>query len=68
MSAYMSRVTEPRVVETVERQLLQVPMQTLLGSMTSGLAALLRDDKLEDLRLLYWLYRRVPGGLDSVLT
>ena len=42
-------------------------MHSLLGNGSSGLSALLRDDKEEDLRLLYWLYRRVPGGLDSVL-
>jgi hypothetical protein len=55
--SYLSPSSEGRLVEVVERQLLEGPMRTLLEMEHSGLVALLRDDKLEDLQRLYTLYR-----------
>ncbi len=41
-------------------------MQALLEMENSGLVALLRDDKYEDLARLYSLMRRVDTGLPTV--
>lgn len=51
----------------VERHLLEGPMRSLLDAEGSGLASLLRDDKLEDLTRLFALFRRVPGGCETIL-
>lgn len=43
-------------------------MKALVEMENSGLVALLRDDKYEDLSRMYALFRRVEGGLQLIRT
>ncbi|XP_022727593.1 cullin-1 isoform X6 [Durio zibethinus] len=50
----------------VPHELLVMYANRLLEKEHSGCRALLRDDKLEDLSSKYWLYCKIPQGLDPV--
>ncbi|KXZ56311.1 hypothetical protein GPECTOR_1g274 [Gonium pectorale] len=65
-SAYLDASTEPKITRVVENELLKSQMTALLEMENSGLIALLRDDKYEDLARLYGLMRRVDNGLATV--
>ncbi|KAG2493302.1 hypothetical protein HYH03_008438 [Edaphochlamys debaryana] len=65
-AAYMDGGTEPKVTRVVETELLKNQMTALLEMENSGLIALLRDDKYDDLSRLYGLMRRVDTGLPTV--
>lgn len=47
---------------------LPMQMQALITKENSGLIALLRDDKFEDLSRMYSLFKRVEGGLTLIRT
>ncbi|GLC32977.1 Cullin-3A [Pleodorina starrii] len=66
--AYLDASTEPKITRVVETELLRNQMTALLEMENSGLVALLRDDKYEDLSRLYSLMRRphVDNGLATV--
>lgn len=64
VAAYMvPEVTEPKVTEVVEREMIGKQLHTLVEMPASGLVPMMLDDKLEDLHRMYTLFRRVPGGL-----
>ena len=63
---YLNARTERCVVVQVEEELLTRQMGHVLGMASSGLEAMLRDDKHEQLALVYTLYSRVQGGLTTV--
>ena len=63
---YLNVRTEPRVVCRVETELLSAQMRQVLGMSNSGVETMLRDDKHDQLALVYKLFKRVEGGLAAV--
>lgn len=63
VSHYLDASTEPKIKEVAERELISVHMKTLVEMENSGLISMLRDDKIDDLKRMYSLFGRVPGGL-----
>jgi len=63
---YLNARTESRVVLRVEEELLSRQMRAVLGMANSGLETMLRDDKHDQLALVYTLFKRVDGGLAAV--
>mmetsp|Transcript_15091 Transcript_15091/g.45575 ORF Transcript_15091/g.45575 Transcript_15091/m.45575 type:complete len:755 (-) Transcript_15091:786-3050(-) len=63
---YLHISTKPKLLEQVENEVLRVYQQQLLEKENSGVSALLRDDKKEDLGRMYRLFSRISGGLDPV--
>jgi cullin 3 len=65
-SHYLDRSSEPRLKEVVERELIAAHMRTLAEMPHSGVVPMMDDDRIEDLRRAYELFRRVRallGGL-----
>ncbi|MEW5303513.1 MAG: hypothetical protein WDW36_006197 [Sanguina aurantia] len=65
---YLDASTEAKVTKVVETELILNQMQALIHKENSGLIALLRDDKSEDLSRMYNLFKRVEGGLTLIRT
>jgi len=65
---YLDVQTEPRITKVVEIELIREQMKSLAEMEHSGLVALVRDDKYEDLHRMYTLFKRVDGGLNLVRT
>ena len=59
----MDSLTEPKIRDVVERELISVHMKTLVEMEHSGLVSMLRDDKVDDLHRMYLLFGRVANGL-----
>jgi len=68
VSAYLDSSTEAKITAVVETELISNQMKVLVEMENSGLVALLRDDKYEDLARMYTLFKRehVRDGLKSV--
>lgn len=66
VDAYLHATSEPKLLREVEREVLSQHQQQLLEKEHSGCAALLRDDKQEDLARMFRLFSRVQGGLAPV--
>ncbi|KAK9809634.1 hypothetical protein WJX73_009175 [Symbiochloris irregularis] len=66
VSNYLHINSRVKLLFQVETELLAKYEMQLLEKEHSGCAALLRDDKKEDLARLYRLFQRVPKGLDPV--
>lgn len=65
---YLDPATEARITRVVETELIKEQMKRLVEMENSGLVALLRDDKCEDLSRMYNLFKRVDGGLALIRT
>ncbi|WIA23650.1 hypothetical protein OEZ85_000353 [Tetradesmus obliquus] len=63
---YLHASTKPKLLREVESELLAKYEQDLLQKEHSGCAALLRDDKTEDLARMYRLFSRITRGLDPI--
>eukprot|EP00741_Cyanophora_paradoxa_P016671 tig00020934_g16100.t1 len=63
---YLDPSTEPKIRNTVETELIAKHMRHLVEMENSGLVAMLKDDKIEDLARMYDLFRRVPQGLNTM--
>ncbi|KAG2429454.1 hypothetical protein HYH02_014036 [Chlamydomonas schloesseri] len=63
---YLHASTRGKLLKEVETELLSNYEMRLLTKEQSGCAALLRDDKTEDLARMYRLFQRIPKGLDPV--
>ncbi|KAJ9510776.1 hypothetical protein QJQ45_027594 [Haematococcus lacustris] len=63
---YLDASTEPKITRVMEHELITQQMRSLVDMEHSGLLALLRHDKYEDLARMYSLFRRVPEGLPLV--
>eukprot|EP00899_Mesostigma_viride_P019647 jgi/Mesvir1/27684/Mv07403-RA.1 len=63
---YLDASTEPKITAVVERQMIGAHMQTLVTMENSGLLPMLVDNKFEDLRRMYTLFRRIPEGLSTM--
>jgi len=66
VDAYMHPSSESKLLREAERELLSVHEAQLLEKEHSGCAALLRDNKLEDLSRMFRLFSRVKDGLPPV--
>eukprot|EP00191_Tetraselmis_sp_GSL018_P009710 CAMPEP_0177609228 /NCGR_PEP_ID=MMETSP0419_2-20121207/18950_1 /TAXON_ID=582737 /ORGANISM="Tetraselmis sp., Strain GSL018" /LENGTH=732 /DNA_ID=CAMNT_0019104085 /DNA_START=252 /DNA_END=2450 /DNA_ORIENTATION=+ len=63
---YLHVSTKDKLLKEVQTELLAKYETELLEKEHSGCAALLRDDKTEDLARMYRLFNRIPKGLDPV--
>ncbi|KAJ0400979.1 hypothetical protein P43SY_008782 [Pythium insidiosum] len=63
---YLSKVTEPKLIKDLESVLLQVTEKELIERENSGVIALLRNDKLDDLSRMYRLFSRIKHGLEPI--
>ncbi|XP_054804609.1 cullin-1-like [Prosopis cineraria] len=63
---YLHSITEKKLVETVQKELLVTHATQLLEKENSGCHALLKDDKVEDLSRIYRLYHEITRGLEPV--
>jgi cullin 1 len=63
---YLHASSEAKLLKEVEREVLATYETRLLEKEHSGCAALLRDDKTEDLARVFRLFKRVPSGLPPV--
>lgn len=63
---YLHPSTKAKLLKRVETEVLSNYETVLLQKEHSGCAALLRDDKTEDLARMFRLFQRIPKGLDPV--
>ncbi|KAH0637036.1 cullin-1-like [Solanum tuberosum] len=66
VSHYLHVLSETKLLEKVQNELLVVYTNQLLEKEHSGCRVLLRDDKVEDLSRMYRLFHRIPKGLEPV--
>lgn len=66
ISLYLHRSSERAVLEVAEVELLGKHESALLENQTSGVQALLRNEKFDDLARVFRLYSRLPNGLQTV--
>ncbi|GAX74529.1 hypothetical protein CEUSTIGMA_g1978.t1 [Chlamydomonas eustigma] len=66
VEGYLHTSSKPKLLKEVEQELLANYETRLLQKENSGCAALLRDDKAEDLSRMFRLFQRIPRGLDPV--
>lgn len=60
--SYLAPTTEPLLIALLERTLISAHLASVLDHPASGLATLISDSRIDDLRLLYTLFGRVEGG------
>ena len=63
---YLHVDTKPKLLREAESQLLAEHQARLLEKEHSGCAALLKDDKKDDLARMYRLFGRIPKGLEPM--
>jgi cullin 1 len=66
VARYLHFSTEPKILRSLEIWLLEIPQKELLERENSGVIALLKNDKLEDLARMYRLFSRFKGGLEPI--
>ncbi|KAH0633981.1 hypothetical protein KY284_036767 [Solanum tuberosum] len=66
VSHYLHVLSETKLLEKVQNELLVVYTNQLLEKEHSGCRVLLRDNKVEDLSRMYRLFHRIPKGLEPV--
>ncbi|KAI9284801.1 Cullin [Umbelopsis sp. AD052] len=65
---YLSPVTEPKIRNIVETQLITNHAKTIMEMENSGLRPMLAASAIEDLSRMYKLFSRVPEGLNEMRT
>ncbi|CAN1187845.1 CUL3A [Linum perenne] len=63
---YLDAKSETKITNVVEKEMVANHMPRLVHMDNSGLVNMLLDDKYEDLRRMYNLFRRVPNGLITI--
>ncbi|XP_039021349.1 cullin-1-like [Hibiscus syriacus] len=63
---YLHLTTETKLTEKVEHELLAVHVTELLEKKDSGIKALFRDEKVDDISRIFRLYSKIPEGLELV--
>mmetsp|Transcript_24421 Transcript_24421/g.53296 ORF Transcript_24421/g.53296 Transcript_24421/m.53296 type:complete len:740 (-) Transcript_24421:186-2405(-) len=65
---YLDPSSEAKITAVVETEMVGRQLKTLVEMPNSGLVALLKDDKYEDLKRMFNLFKRggVPGGLAAM--
>ncbi|KAM7264731.1 hypothetical protein ACFE04_002414 [Oxalis oulophora] len=66
VSHYLQASSESKLVEKVQQELLVVYDKMLFEKEHSGVKALLKNNKKEDLSRMYRLYHKIPNGLEPV--
>eukprot|EP00668_Euglena_longa_P014540 GGOE01018530.1.p1 GENE.GGOE01018530.1~~GGOE01018530.1.p1 ORF type:complete len:767 (+),score=353.77 GGOE01018530.1:79-2379(+) len=64
--AYLHPSSEVNLIRCVEKEILAEHQKVLIEMENSGVVALLRDQKLEDLARMYRLFARIPRGLEPI--
>eukprot|EP01059_Diplonema_ambulator_P005428 TRINITY_DN1515_c0_g2_i2.p1 TRINITY_DN1515_c0_g2~~TRINITY_DN1515_c0_g2_i2.p1 ORF type:complete len:776 (+),score=305.97 TRINITY_DN1515_c0_g2_i2:39-2330(+) len=65
-AAYLHQNSEKFLTEAVENKLLADHQKTLLEMENSGFIALLRDQRLSDIKRTYQLFSRISKGIDPI--
>nr|XP_043640334.1 cullin-1-like [Erigeron canadensis] len=68
VSHYLQSSSEPKLLEKVRHELLTAHSTDLFEKKDSGVYALLRDDKIDDLSRMHRLFVTIPHGLEPVST
>lgn len=63
---YLNLSTEPKLKTIVETQLIKNQAKALVDMENSGCVAMFRDTKVDALRRMYTLFRRVPSTLNDI--
>ncbi|XP_010257131.1 PREDICTED: cullin-3A-like [Nelumbo nucifera] len=66
VSHYLDAKSEAKITNVVEKEMIANHMQRLVHMENSGLVSMLVDDKYDDLKRMYSLFRRVPDGLLTI--
>lgn len=66
--SYLPPSTEPLLIKLLENTLIRAPLSAILDHPASGLATLIADSRIEDLRRLYTLFGRVEAGRPALQT
>ena len=67
ISRYLDNVTGRKILGILDSLILEHNMAGVLGMAGSGVASLLKNRRLEELKHAYNLFSRVDGGQDSIL-
>ncbi|OQR80766.1 Cullin family protein [Achlya hypogyna] len=59
---YLNASTEPKLKAIVERELIENHAKALVDMEGSGCVAMFRDDRVDDLRRMYLLFKRAPAS------
>lgn len=60
---YLDKGTEAKILAVLDEELINKHMMTIVEMENSGVVHMLNNDRIEDLRRLYKLLKRVPNGL-----
>ncbi|DBA04843.1 TPA: hypothetical protein N0F65_004480 [Lagenidium giganteum] len=66
VARYLHKSTESKLIHRLELVLLQAVEKELIERENSGVIALLKNDKLDDLARMYRLFSRVTNGLEPI--
>uniref|UniRef100_K3WHJ4 Cullin family profile domain-containing protein n=2 Tax=Peronosporomycetes TaxID=3418804 RepID=K3WHJ4_GLOUD len=66
VARYLHKTTEPKLIKRLETVLLEVAQKELIERENSGVIALLKYDKLDDLARMYRLFSRIKNGLEPI--
>ncbi|KAK1423075.1 hypothetical protein QVD17_18369 [Tagetes erecta] len=66
VSCYLNPKSEVKITNVVEKEMIANHMTRLVHMEHSGLVNMILDDKYEDLRRMYNLFRPVPNGLSTI--
>uniref|UniRef100_A0A914UJM3 Cullin N-terminal domain-containing protein n=1 Tax=Plectus sambesii TaxID=2011161 RepID=A0A914UJM3_9BILA len=65
---YLDKSTESKILAVVDEELITKHMNTIVEMENSGIIHMLDNDRIEDLKRLYKLLKRVPEGLPTMTT
>ncbi|VDD90715.1 unnamed protein product [Enterobius vermicularis] len=63
---YFDKATGVKILQVLEEELINKHMFTIVEMENSGVVHMLNNDRIEDLRRLYKLLKRVPNGLPTM--
>ncbi|RIB21984.1 Cullin repeat-like-containing domain protein [Gigaspora rosea] len=63
---YLSSETEPKIRNIVEKELISMQLKTVIEMENSGLIHMLKNEKIDDLRRMYWLLDKVTKGHEEM--
>ncbi|KAF6160010.1 hypothetical protein GIB67_033094 [Kingdonia uniflora] len=66
VSHYMDSKSESKITNVVEKEMIANHMTRLVHMENSGLVKMIMDDKYDDLRRMYNLFRRISNGLSTI--
>lgn len=63
---YLDKITEEKIISVLNDELISKNMITIVEMENSGLVYMLLNDRIQDLRCLYELLKRVPNGTKTM--